>query len=252
MKRKLTLLSTIGIFFVLLTSSALANDFFGMRYTSLDYKVENLPENFRFVPIHPNDDYASPSNNGIINQKEFKREHLGSIEYGHGWEKGRWDIGIGFVWIFTHYDDVARRNYTNAPGTRTRGTGAALTFVSTEVRGLIPAFSDNDLRFLSFILNLTPKVFAEYTLGKNNKYRLGASLSYHQFNAVNGWDRYDSLEINESKTLAHIYPVTLELTLYYCIKLGVVYNLHQLTKFGKEAETEIGNLSYTVMIEHKF
>jgi len=177
-----------------------------------------------------------------------------SLEYGYAWEKGRWDLGIGFLWIYSAiggFDDVKVRNYTNHPGTSTRGYGAALTFVGTEVRGLIPSFN-NDLDFLSFIFNLTPKVFAEYCLDKERQFRLGASLSYHQFNAINGWDRYDSYEIDETKTLAHIYPLTFEITFYNCLSLGVVYNLHQLTSFGKKAETEIGKRSITVLLEHKF
>lgn len=255
MKRKLTLLSTIVVVFVLLIpSSALAGKHFGIRYTSLDYQVNNLPEDFRFVPIHPDDDYASLSDNGIINQKEFDRDHWVSLEYGYGWEKDRWDLGIGFLWIYSaigKFDDVKLRNYTNHPGTSTRGYGAALTFAGTEVRGLIPAFN-GDYNLLSAIFNFTPKVFAEYSLDKNDKFRIGASLSYHQFNAINGWDRHNRYEIDKTKTLAHIYPLTLEITLYNCLRLGMVYNLHELTSFGEEAETEIGKRSYTVMLEHKF
>ncbi|MCD4762371.1 hypothetical protein K8R32_05460, partial [bacterium] len=146
MKRKLTLLSTIVVLSALLIPlNALAGKHFGIRYTSLDYQINNLPEDFRFVPIHPDDDYASPSDNGIINQKEFNRDHWVSLEYGYAWEKGRWDLGIGFSWIYSvigKFDDVEVRNYTNHPGTSTRGYGAALTFVGTEVRGLIPAFKD--------------------------------------------------------------------------------------------------------------
>ncbi|MCD4761396.1 hypothetical protein K8R32_00365, partial [bacterium] len=147
---------------------------------------------------------------------------------------------------------VEVRNYTNHPGTSTRGYGAALTFAGTAVRGLIPAFSDDDLNFLSIIFNFTPKVFAEYSLDKERQFRIGASLSYHQFNAINGWDRYNKYKIDKTKTLAHIYPVTLEITLYSCLRLGMVYNLHELTSFGEEAETEIGKRSYTVMLEHRF
>jgi len=252
MKQKLTLLSTIVVFFVLLTSSALAGHRFGIRYTSLDYQVKNLPEYFRFVPIHSDDGYALSSNNGIINQKEFDRNRWISLEYGYAWKKGRWDLGLGFLWIYSPvggFDDIETRNYINYPGTNTPGYDAALTFVGIEVRGLTPAFSDDGL---NTIFNLTPKVFAEYSLDKKNKLRIGASLSYHQFNAIRGWDRRDNYEINKTKTLAHIYPVTFEVTFYNFLSLGVVYNLHQLTSFGKKAETEINKLAFSALLEYKF
>ena len=252
MKQKLTLLSTIAIFFVLLTSSALAGYRLGIRYISLDYQVNNLPENFRFVSIHPDDGHASPSDNGIINQKEFDRNRWVSLEYSYAWKKDRWDLGLGFLWIYSPvggFDDIETRNYANHPGSSTSGYGAAFTFVGIEVRGLIPAFSDDGL---STVFNFTPKVFAEYSLDKKNKLRIGASLSYHQFNAIRGWDRRDSYEVDKTKTLAHIYPITFEVTFYNFLSLGVVYNLHQLTSFGKKAKTEINKLAFSALLEYKF
>lgn len=254
MDKKYTLVIGLAVFtlVLLISTSAQAEHWFGINYKTLEYRVNNMPEDFRFVPIHKDDWYARPSNNGPIEQTKYRRDHWVSLEYGYSWEKGKWDLGIGFLWIFSNigdFDDVELRNYTNHPGTSTRGYGAALTFVSTEIRGLVPK-TDED--FIDFIFNFSPKIFAEYSLDKEGQFRLGANLSYHQYNALNGYDRYDDYEVKDTETLAHIFPLAAQVTLFNFLTLGATYNLRQLTSFGKRADTDIGELSYTIKFEGKF
>jgi len=224
---------------------------FGIRYATLGYKVNNMPSDFRLVPIHSDDGYTSPEKNGHIEQTKYTRNGWLSLEVELHQEKEQiknlhW--GISFVWIMhAMSDNVALRNYTNAPGTETRGYGAALTFATTGIQGLLPKISDDNS--INFLFNWTPKIFVDYYLNEKdlfNKFRL--SLSYHKFTAINGWDRYDHYEFNDIKTLAHIYPLSAELNIWKYYAIGITYNLFKTTGFGKTADTKINKLSYSFSI----
>lgn len=256
MKKRIFVLLTITA--VLLTTSnavALANETgshrLGLRYTHLDYSVGKMPLDFRSVPIHPDDGYASQKNWGPVENEQYDRNHWASIDYAYLWKiNDRWSCGLGVVWILDFWEGFgkeSRRNYTNHPGTDTRGTGAALTFVATGVRGLLEIEGgDHDLGSL---LNFTPELLVEYRLSQD--LTLGLNASYHRFVALRGWDRWDSFEIDDKETLAHIYPITLDLTFKF-INVGISYNISDLTEFGDKAKTEIGDISYSFKFQWAF
>jgi hypothetical protein len=257
MSKRVYILCFVVLFSIILADKACADSNlvdtkhhrFGIRYTMLDYHVEKMPLDFRSVPIHPDDGYADEEDWGPIDEKSYDRDHWVSLDYGYLWEiNNHWSMGLGVVWIVDFWDqfgDDSRRNYTNHPGTGTRGYGAALTFVATGIRGLLAVEGDGDS--WGTFLNFTPQIVAEYAFDKERKTRVGFNVSYHRYVAINGWDRYDKFEIDEIETLAHIYPVTAEMSFKY-LTLGLSYNLYSLTDFGEEVDTKIGNLSFSLKL----
>ena len=222
-----------------------------LRYARLDYRVDEMPLDFRSVPIHSDDGYARLENWGPVENEKYDRDHWLSIDYAYLWQlNDRWSCGMGLVWILDFWEDFgkeSRRNYTNNPGTDRRGYGAALTFVSTGVRGLLEI--EGGETDTGSLLNFTPKFIVEYKLG--NGFNFGLSASYHRFVALRGWDRWNSFEIDDKETLAHIYPITLDLTFKF-INVGISYNICDLTDFGEKAKTEIGEISYTFGFQWAF
>ena len=169
--------------------------------------VADVPESIRTVPIHPDDNFVPPGNNGPIPQTDNRTEpvfDLCSLEIGvrigpskernegedqdftqnQGWSL-RFGLGADFgtSGIGAHLNE---RNYMNAPGTATRGYGAALTYYDI---GATPVWAQ---------LVITPKVFVEF----DRKYLLARAQMLTYQSAINtGWDRYDGLERRDSYNL---------------------------------------------------
>jgi hypothetical protein len=83
------------------------------------------------------------------------------------------------------------RNYTNHPGTNTRGYGAALTYIRAQT-----AFGPG---LNSFIF---PHLFLE--LSKKNAFSIGARIWEEDLVIETGWDRYNRFESHQTHTLANM------------------------------------------------
>jgi hypothetical protein len=160
-----------------------------------------VPESIRTVPIHPDDTYARPSDNGAIASKDNRAEplfNLFSLEIGvkiarpgeddDRPEKQKWAFkaGLGADLAVNLMAHTNKRNYTNAPGTDTRGYGAALTYYNV---GAAPLF---------WQLVVVPKAFIELDW---KHLLIREQLVAYQTAVNTGWDRYDELEANKSYTL---------------------------------------------------
>ena len=198
-------------------------------YSRIGIKVKDMPLKIRDVPIHSDDSYALRSNAGPIEQREYSASTM--LELGFLVKKNitHWlDFGVKLKWILYPYHgfyDNALRNYTNAVGTETRGYGAALTFVGLEMRGMVSSF--------------TPEIMLETPLNKD--LILGASLSYYELQAINGWDRYNRLEVKDRYTLTRYYPVSVYLYINNILTIGVQFPNAQNTEIGEEANVESKN-----------
>jgi len=187
---------------------------FGTVYTYLGYRINDMPLSVRNVPVHP-DDSGYQSNQGPIERRQFDADHSVSIglSYLLEWEgRLRYRVGFGLNWFLYPHElvyDNAERNYSSAVGTSQRGEGAALTFVGLEQRGVVPPFD----AIGDYFLNWTPEVRFEVAPreGRFRNFFVGASLSYFNVRAVNGWDRFDRLELRDSKVLSHHIPLRMYL-----------------------------------------
>jgi len=211
---------------------------FKFIYSGPDIEVKNMPLNVRNVPIHKDDGYALRSNGGAVQRIHY--DTAGTFALGYSWYKDhkRLRFNIGVKWIFYPlyclYDNELR-NYTNAPGTEKRGSDAALTFVGIQKRGIIP---DIESDYVDPILNFTPEAGVELMLSENGNSSVGLNLSYFEIQAVNGWDRYNSLEINKTYDLGYYMPVSVYVH-YKWITAGIVYPVAlATTNIGKEAGVE--------------
>lgn len=174
--------------------------------------VASVPESIRTVPIHPDDTYASPADNGPIPSKDNRSEplfNLLSLELGlkvrdlikvgdqaedkeedkdfTTAEKGiSLRLGLGADFGIVAGLHLNERNYTNAPGTDTRGYGAALTYYNV---GPTPVAAQ---------LVIVPKVFGELSW----KYiMVRQQLLAYEKGINTGWDRNDGLQRKSSYTL---------------------------------------------------
>jgi hypothetical protein len=163
--------------------------------------VASVPESVRTVPIHPDDTYASPSDNGAIASKENRAEpYFGLISLEVGLKIARpgegedrlekqslaLKVGLGADFGINGGVRLNERNYTNAPGTATRGYGAALTYYDIGAAPLVAQ------------LVVVPKVFGELDW-KN--FLIREQLVAYETAVNTGWDRNDGLEARESYTL---------------------------------------------------
>lgn len=216
----------------------------GWRYSTPDIEVDNMPLEIRNVPIHPNDTYVSPSNAGPIEETKYDTKGTLSVLWRLKKQIADYGLkaGLGLHWIIYPtpglYDNELR-NYTNAVGTQRRGYGAALTFVGIEKRGIIPDISDDT--WDDVFLNIAPELFIE-TPFNSSAWIYGASVGYFKLQAVNGWDRHDSLEENDHFTLAHVLPFSLSIQSDN-IRIGISYPyIVKKTSKGKQADVK-GNIS---------
>lgn len=207
-------------------------------YSGPDIEVKDMSLKVRGVPIHSDDSYALESNVGPLEKTRYAT--IGTFIFGRPWYKDhqqlRFNVGIDWIIYPTYwFYDNELRNYTNAPGTETRGYGAALTFVGIQKRGIIPVIENT---FVDMILNIVPKIGVELMLSEKGNSGFGFSLSYFLLQAVNGWDRNNSLEINKTYDLGHFMPVSVY-GRYKRIEVGLVYPVAlSKTNLGKEADIQ--------------
>lgn len=220
----------------------------GIFYNRINTEVKTMPLKVRDVPIHSNDTYALKKNAGPIEKEKYSASSMWTIGLGFMKKTKNLKYGLRLHWlIYPHrflYDNELR-NYTNAVGTERRGYGAALTFVGLEMRGIIPSFSD-EISILDILFNIAPEIVIEAPI--NKKLSLGTSLGYYQLQAVNGWDRYNNLEVNDRYTLAHYFPLS-----FYCkyriLTLGVKLPFAHYTNLGERANVETPDITFFTALE---
>lgn len=231
--------ATVGLLLPIVSMAGFF-DYHGPKFTysGPDIEVKDMPLKVRDVPIHKDDSYALESNAGPVEKTQY--DTIGTFLLGWSWYKERQQLrfNVSFDWIiyptYWLYDNELR-NYTNAPGTETRGYGAALTFVGIQKRGIIP---DIESEFVYMILNIVPEIGVDLMLSEKGDSGFGFNLSYFRIQAVNGWDRYNSLEINKTYDLGHFMPVSVY-GRYKWIEVGLVYPVAlSKTSLGKEAEIQ--------------
>jgi len=169
------------------------------------FQITNIPEYIRDVPKHPDDNYALDSNvapisDDAITLSDSLRGRLeGKVGIG---VKGNWydfklDARAGFT--LDSASEIRERNYTNHPGTNLSGTGAALTyyriFINEDISPLFGADAKFSVKLPKF--NHSDETewncFVEYSADFFNKLYI-----------ENGWDRYGSLQVNDSYEIASI------------------------------------------------
>jgi hypothetical protein len=141
------------------------------------FTITNVPEYIRFVPNHPDDpkDFEGPIDDGKIRFNSFMNTALG---LGYALELKKFNLRVGFTCgLPLVIDDFRSRNYTNDPGSDTRGYGAALTFYG--------------LGNTRFNYNLRPYFRFCYLLNDDDGIFIEYEANYQHFNIINGWDRYD-------------------------------------------------------------
>ena len=174
----------------------LAVDFF---HTTGDV---SLSESARTVPIHPDDTYANPKNNGpiedVLTGLSFQNVKLRiGAEATHNNFIANFGLGAGiaFVTYNTEYD-FAERNYTNNPGTDQRGYGAALTNYFLQGDGTAGLLFNPFIR-LGYKIKTKPASYTDINLFTEY------SPEFISFNTdlKTGWDRYDRFEEFEKRTV---------------------------------------------------
>jgi len=184
----------------------------GVTYNKENTKIANIPLIIRDVPKHPDDDYANdkdvapvkdetlkmPDRISLINGKfggkiSFLEEKL-SLNVGV-----ETDLEIKLTSLLLENNDrpdLKERNYTNHPGTNTKGEGAALTFYD-----VTSAFLANWNTFIK------PQVFSEIEINipkRGELIKIGYGLYLEKLVARNGWDRWNALEVKEKYHLANL------------------------------------------------
>lgn len=239
---------------------------FDLGYAYLGAEAKDMPLSFRNVPVHP-DDWGYP---GPITSKKYAAAHEAFLSLMYDWQFGRsessplrYDLGIGLDWMIVPSavgagGDKAERNYMNAPGTDIRGYGAALTFVGVRQGGMIPSM---DSQLADFFLNWTPRVRLEVAPfgGYLENLWVGTSVSYFTIDAENGWDRYDKLDVRETRTMLHVIPVRLygmllgkDSDMRVGIMAGVEFHPSFSTDFGSNAKAEIAPISGFLALTWRF
>ena len=70
-------------------------------------------------------------------------------------------------------------------------------------------------------------------------------MTYQRYACVNGWDRYNTLEINQKKTLAYIVPIDILFSFKY-VEFGPRIPISWRTDAGKEFGTKIFSFGFVV------
>lgn len=151
--------------------------------TSVEFS--NIPLVMRDIPASPLDIGIPASNVSPITVESLTDAHLWwipismAMNFGIGNEK--WTLeGGAFGQFATSSQGEIERNYTNAPGTSQRGTGAALTYIKVNPSRWIYGYTGT-IRYRS-----NPKD-GLYVVLNYSKYWQNISIR-------NGWDRFDQLE----------------------------------------------------------
>ncbi|MFZ4632491.1 MAG: hypothetical protein ACOYL8_04840 [Patescibacteria group bacterium] len=190
----------------LLSSSVNAQGLYAYMEGSYSYSsftASSIPSSFRDVPAHKDDGGGST---GVINQASCGLNSIFSYEVGaRRIYENKSSLSLGLIMGVAY--NFAERNYTNHPGTDDRSIGAALTFSGIAIHGPSVILGLKPLYPGAF---LSPKICYEFPLSRNHIYpRIGLDCGYQILTAVNGWDRYSSLEGNDFVTLGHIVPISI-------------------------------------------
>lgn len=168
------------------------------RVFSLSYHPNigslNLSKEIRYVPIHPDDGIDSLStSNGPIEPSNI--DNLQAVNFniaaGLAYKKNNFEISGGLqIGFFDIFEDGGHhiRNYTNDPGTTTRGYGAALTYYM---------FNSDGPRWHM----LQPFLELGYYFNDDNKFLIGMNLKRRRLVLETGWDRYNAYENYENREI---------------------------------------------------
>ena len=194
------------------------------------FTVPNMPLFIRDVPAHPDD--GNPHGIAPIAQETYDLSvivlaglsYIDTISSNIGFE-------IGASIFSVDNGDKVIRNYTNAPGTDKRGYGAALTFCELSPRGI---FGTIWASMTHPAVDIIPKMSLFLILDRDIDMYLGVSFSYFSIRAVNGWDRYDNNEYKDAYTLAHCFPISLQVHLKSFFG-GLEFIPMKYTEVGKQS-----------------
>lgn len=207
-----------------------------------DIKVTNMPLAIRDVPIHSDDSWGKP---GPISKISYPIKTIASFDAPIiTCRTKKMKLALRGQWfLFPHHSlyDNALRNYTNAPGTETRGYGAALTFCGVETRGIIPTIGQAG--FFDLFVNVSPEILASFPVSED--FSINTSISYFKIQAVTGWDRYDNLEVKDTYNLANCYPIGISAN-YKGLAVGLKFLNMQRTELGNQAGIETSGRTWSV------
>ena len=197
----------------------------------------NMPEYFRNVPRHEDD--GGGISGPILKDKYDIIESLGlGFCYLHV-NKSGFAFGGDFLIVLDNGDfdnNLQERNYTNAIGTNKRGYGAALTFCQTKIVG--PVTSLANVTPWGGGASLIPGLIMRVPFKYGSHTKLSIGISYQALAALNGWDRYDKLEVKDHIILAHLFPLGVGINFnqgkFFSFELGTRVLLHMETAKGKE------------------
>jgi hypothetical protein len=165
-------------------------------------EIRGIPEEYRLVPIHPEDTYASEYDNGPIHDtiKGPYAFDVAGVKTGVAIKLGKLEIEADISTNFSvpfNYEYLNERNYTNDPGTSTKGYGAALTYYIIKY-SLLNFGTDLELSY--------PLNFRDDDAFMSNRRRIIVGVNQKKFNMnlEDGWDRWNALERNGKVTLAHV------------------------------------------------
>jgi hypothetical protein len=167
-----------------------ANLFYSLAFESNKFNVSNMPESIRNVPIH-NDDRNIPTSDGPINDalihgNAWKLLMLGfstQVRFKAGDFKAEIGGKVSYNYNLAFTDEIAERNYTNAPGTPERGEGAALTYYTVYAGG----FEYGPYAKISF-----------------GFFGIEDYFDFSSIRAKTGWDRYDALQTHTTYPLYNL------------------------------------------------
>lgn len=223
-------------------ASAQENIFTGkIGFTLHDMEVLHMPEYFRNVPIHPQD--GGGENKATISKYSYQNYlvlPIFSFEYTHKFKN---NIGIGGgLNIEISWSNRQEINYNDSIGyAPSRGFGTALTFSGTINRGMFSLLSctqTDDPKTIptSINLSMTPYIFISFPVKEDIDIKL--LVTYQRYAAVNGWDRYNTLEYYQKKTLAYIIPIDILFRIKWA-ELGPRIPIVFKTDDGREFDTKV-------------
>lgn len=191
-------------------------------------KIKNISEEMRTTPIHKDDGYARPENNGPTKEDSARLPALVELKL----LKAGLETKINKNVYLDIYGDLSlnisnfilvgkkhKRNYTNAPGTDKRGYGAALTYWSVKPGPLFIPGIKADLHI---------------STNKDWDFIIGGGYRRYDLEIERGWDRYDSLEKYRDTSIAKVDEKSIYIGFeskdrmskkwHSLIKLGVNFN----------------------------
>lgn len=174
---------------------------------SLVKRVSDVPIEIRNVPAHPDDSQVSIG--PIADDEVYVRDRFGGFfRIGPKLNLGGIYIkpGIELEISGSQNPETPERNYTNYPGTNQRGYGAALTYYNIHTQC---GDESNTFFFPKLFLGLEAKISDSISLG------LASNVWREDLVAETGYDRYDSLEMNEVSNLVDMTIGSIAITLNF-------------------------------------